>query len=316
MNRVSDEETASVIWDVLSSLLQIVGFFVAFAGFWITVFDLAEGLTVSLNWIGPTILITGAASFFAGERMQVAEARRIAQSYLLPPTPGPSLPKVVSTPRLPRKASCPSCGYENEDAIFCIACNSPMWLAGKSAHPPPARSVVLRRRGRVVTMRKIKRITILSILAFVVSIPLVTNFVVGESAMNESKLAVALDYNSLNPSTNGTLYVRWFLYSPGFDSSVSENGPVYTVMFNSIQQPAAGCANPQSDSPGLPGLAGEGCDITVQNVNGTQLNGTTILVRVTLVARMYLLKQQVTRSISVLCDSRCTVPNNYTPWFI
>jgi hypothetical protein len=314
VNRVSQEKAAVIVWNLLAVLLQIGGFFLALAGFWIIVFDTAGGFALALNFVGPTFLIAGIVAFFTGAAVDIIEARRKERADLLPspldrsPAPG------VSTPKVPRNFSCPSCGYENDEAgFFCVACNSPLWPAGKPTGPPPPRAMVLHKVGRVLMIRRFKRILVFVILALFISALPATDLVLGYSAVNQSKLVLAFDFSPPISGTNGTLEIAWMLYSAGFDVSFSRGNTTYDVRINNIQQSATSCSDPTPASAHYPWFV-HSCLIVVPNVNGTQLNGAAVTVKVTAVASMFVYKQQITRATSVLCDSRCLNPRG-SPWF-
>jgi len=312
---VSREKAAVIVRDILGALLPIGGFFLALAGFWIIVFDAASGIALAVNFVGPTLLISGIVVFIAGSAMNITEARRIEQSYLLPSPPERSPAPVVSPPRVPMNFSCPSCGYENDEAgFFCVACNSPLWPSGKPTGPPPSRSVVMRKIGHVMMIRRVKRTFVLVILALVISAPLTTNLAAGYAAVSQSKLAIEFDFYPPyfyppDSQTTGILLITWRIIDTpraGATGGLATSNQTYNVMFNNVQRPTINC-------PNIPDYR-RGCDTTVPNVNWTQLNGTTVTVRVTLVAYMFIYRQQITRSVSVLCDWRCTEPDG-SPWF-
>jgi hypothetical protein len=99
VNSVSQEETAVIVWNLLAVLLQIGGFFLALAGFWIIVFDTAGGFALALNFVGPTFLIAGIVAFSTGAAMDIMEARRRERADLLPSPPELTPARVVSPPK-------------------------------------------------------------------------------------------------------------------------------------------------------------------------------------------------------------------------
>lgn len=314
---MSDEKAPNIVWDGLSSLFQIAGFFLALAGFWITVFDFAGGITILVSGSGPTLLISGIIAFAAGARMNAMEDRRIERSYLLPSSPEPSTAQLASTKRTPRIVTCSSCGYENDDAgVFCVACNSPIWVVGSPKGPPPSREMVMHKIRREKIMRKVRPVfkaVWLSalILAILVSGVLGMILAVSYPTVNQSRLAVAFRFFPDYLQTTGTLDITWMIFY-GYNVTLSTSGPAYDVRINNIRQNATACHELYPVNIDDPGSSG--CRIFVRSVNGTELSRASVTVKVTTVASLYMYSQQISRSVSVFCDSKCVAPDG-SPWF-
>ncbi len=246
VNRVSDEKAAVTVWNLLAVLLQIGGFFLALAGFWIIIFDTAEGFALALNFVGPSALIAGMVSYVAGAAMDITEARREERADHLPSPPELTPARVVSPPKVPRNFSCPSCGYENDEAgFFCMACNSPLWPAGTPTGPPPPRSMVMHKIGRVMMIRRVKRTFVLVILALVISAPLTTNLAAGYDVVSTSKLALEFFFYppafvTPDSQATGTLLITWMIIdTPRADiaGGLATSNTIYNITFNNVQRP-------------------------------------------------------------------------------